>query len=454
VKVNVYAEKIRSVNKIKPLQVYVRTYGCQQNFADSEKIRGILSETGCVIVDKPDNADVVLLNTCAVRENAEERVFGNVGILKHLKKNNPNMAVILCGCMVQQEHKAKLFKEKFPFIDLIFGTGKIHLLPEMLCGVLFNTDIAVTETSGYRDIPEHIPSVRENKRKANIPIMYGCNNFCSYCVVPYVRGRERSRKSENVINETKTAINEGAKEILLLGQNVNSYNNGNDDCNFSELLRRLDKLDGDFIINFMTSHPKDCTTELIDTIAESRHISYHLHLPVQSGSDRILKLMNRHYTREKYLGIVRYAKEKIPVVSLTTDIITGFPGETYEDFKETLSLMSEVKFDSAFTFIFSKREGTKAFDMEDNVSYGEKNKWFQELLSLQREIGTSAYQKYVGKTLRVLCTGTGRTNDKLMTGKSRNEIIVDFSGTSDLIGKFADVKIIKALNWALVGELV
>lgn len=449
----VFIQKVRSVNHIclsKPL-AFVHTYGCQQNVTDGEKIKGMLEEMGYGFTDKTETADFILFNTCAVRENAVERVFGNVGALKHLKKKNPNLIIAVCGCMVQQQGTAERLKRTFPFVDIIFGTHVLHTFPELLCRCIFEGGrvFEIPECDGV--IAEDLPVKRESGFKASVPIMYGCNNFCTYCVVPYVRGRERSRSPEAVISEVEKLVNEGYKDILLLGQNVNSYGKGGK-ADFPELLRRLDRLSGEFRIEFMTSHPKDCTKELIDVIAESGKICHHLHLPVQCGSDRILKLMNRHYDIKHYLELVDYARERIPDLNLTTDIIVGFPGETREDFEQTLELMRRVCFDSAFTFIFSPREGTEAAKMEDPVSAEEKGRWFRELLEVQGECGSRSYLKYVGKTLNVLCEGKGRTSEELYNGKSRQNIIVDFNGDEKDIGQFVNVKITRALNWALVGE--
>ena len=428
------------------------SYGCQQNVSDGEKINGMLAQMGFDFTDDPEKADLVLYNTCAVRENAENRVFGNVGALKHCKERNPDMIIAVCGCMVQQEQVAERFRQKYPFVDMVFGTHVLHRFPELLYTIYEKGKriFCLPQSDGV--IAEHLPVKRDSKIKASVPIMYGCNNFCTYCIVPFVRGRERSREPNEIISEVKGLIESGYKEILLLGQNVNSYGTGTE-VGFAELLRRLDNLDGEFRISFMTSHPKDCTHELIDVIADSRHISWHLHLPVQCGSDRILKLMNRHYDIAHYRELVEYARGRIAGLQLTTDIIVGFPGETYEDFTETLNLMKEVRFDSAFTFIYSKRTGTKAAEMDDPVSEEEKGRWFRELLEVQGKSGEEAYKSYVGQTLRVLCEGRGRTDEKMLTGKSRQNIIVDFNGNDSLIGQFVDVKITKALNWALLGEI-
>ncbi len=432
---------------------FVHSYGCQLNVSDGEKIGGMLAQMGFGFADEPEDADLILYNTCAVRENAENRVFGNIGALKRLKENRPELVIAVCGCMVQQEQAAEKIRKKFPFVDLIFGTHVLHEFPQLLYTIYEKQErvLRIPEADGL--IAEGLPVRRESGILASVPIMYGCDNFCTYCIVPKVRGRERSREPELVISEVKTLLDEGYKEILLLGQNVNSYGKGGS-ADFPELLRRLDALDGEFLIRFMTSHPKDCTKELIDTIAGSRHISRHLHLPVQSGSDRILKKMNRHYDTARYRELVSYAREKIPDLQLTTDIIVGFPGETREDFLETLSFVREIRFDSAYTFIYSKREGTRAAEMEDPIQPEEKGKWFRELLEVQGKAGEDAYRRYVGKTLRVLCCGIGRTDPTLLTGKSQQNIIVDFAGDKSLIGRFVSVKITKALNWALIGEII
>ncbi len=450
-----YTERTRSFifAQNKTCLAYVHSFGCQQNVSDGEKIKGMLAQMGYAFTDTTENADLVLFNTCAVRENAEDRVFGNVGALKKLKSDKKDMIIAVGGCMVQQQHITDKLRKSFPQVDIIFGTHVTHTLPEMIYNKLCEKKRTVSIPDCDGVVTEGLPVLRESKVKASVPIMYGCNNFCTYCIVPYVRGRERSRKPEDVINEVKGLVAEGYKEILLLGQNVNSYGkeHGTD---FSELLKAIDDIDGEFKISFMTSHPKDCTYKLIDTIADSRHISYHLHLPVQSGSDRVLKEMNRHYDTAHYLDLIEYAKKRIPSVALTTDIIVGFPGETYEDFKCTIDLMKKVKYDSAYTFIYSRREGTKAAEMPDPVSDTEKSRWFQELLSVQNEIGENAYSRFVGQTVKVLCEGIGRTDNTLMTGHSRHGVIVDFNGDKSMIGKFVNVKITKSLPWAVQGELV
>lgn len=434
---------------------YVRTYGCQQNVADSERIKGLLSQMGYEFTDTPDNADFILFNTCAVREHAEDRVFGNVGALKALKRKHPSVLIALCGCMMEQQHIADKIYNSFPFVGLVFGTNYIHKLPEMLFNCLVNGKRIVKRGNNDTAIYEDIPIKRDGFFKAWLPIMYGCNNFCTYCIVPYVRGRERSRDPEYIIKEFKDLVAKGYKDITLLGQNVNSYGkNLSEDkkITFAQLLSELDKVEGDYFIRFMTSHPKDCSKELIDVIANSKHISSHLHLPFQSGSDRILKEMNRHYDRKKYMEIIDYAKANIKDLCLTSDIIVGFPGETYDDFKETLSLVSEVGFNSLFTFIYSKRAGTPAAEMDDPVSHDEKSKWFKELLSLQETISAKKCAEMVGKTYKVLVDGENGKGE--LTARTSGNVIVEFKGDENLIGNFAKVNITLAKNWILKGELV
>ena len=433
---------------------FVRTYGCQQNVSDSEKIKGLLLAMGCELAQDSDDADIIVFNTCAVRENAEDRVFGNVGALKALKKKKPGLIIALCGCMTEQPHVAEKLKSSFPFVDLVFGTNAIHLLPQMLYEVLTNKKRVFRQGVNDNLIHEGLPIKRESGLKAFIPIMHGCDNFCSYCIVPYVRGREKSRTSSAILSEFSQVVREGYKDITLLGQNVNSYGkNLPEDINFAELLRKVDDVEGDYWLRFMTSHPKDATRELVDVMAQGKHICRHLHLPFQSGSDKVLKRMNRHYTCEKYLEIVSYIKEKMPDISLTSDVIVGFPGETYDDFCETLSLIKEVGFTSLFTFIYSKRVGTPAAKMDDPISSEEKSAWFQELLQVQNEITSQQCQKYVGQTIKVLVEGDS-TKSGYLTARTQGNIIVDLQGDESLIGKFAMVKIVDTQNWFLKGELV
>ncbi len=433
---------------------FVRTYGCQQNVADSEHIKGMLAQSGFDFVDEPDNADFILFNTCAVREHAEDRVFGNVGALKNLKRKYPHTLIALCGCMMEQEHVADKIYKSFPFVGLVFGTHALHRFPELMYSALLNGKRVFERGNDDQKVYEGIPVRRDGTFKGWLPIMYGCNNFCTYCVVPHVRGRERSRDSKIIVSEAQQMIQSGYKDITLLGQNVNSYGKTLDeDTNFASLLSRIDSIDGDYWLRFMTSHPRDCSKELIDTIASGKHISKHLHLPFQSGSDRILKAMNRHYDRKKYLETINYAKEKIDGLSLTSDIIVGFPGETYEDFKETLSLIKEVEFTSLFTFIFSPRKGTPAEKMDDPVPYEEKSKWFRELLDVQEEIAARRCASMVSNVERVLVEREAGENGELEARTSGN-IVVRIKAPKDLIGTFQNVKITNARNWILDGEIV
>lgn len=437
----------------KPL-AYIRTYGCQQNVADSEKIKGMLAQSGFSFTDEPDHADFILFNTCAVREHAEDRVFGNVGALKNLKRRHPQILIALCGCMMEQEHIANRIYRSFPFVGLVFGTHALHLFPELMYRSLVDGKRIFERGNDDNKLYEGFPVRRDGSFKGWLPIMYGCNNFCTYCIVPYVRGRERSREKELILSEARGMIQSGYRDITLLGQNVNSYGkNLAKSTSFAQLISEIDQIDGDYWLRFMTSHPKDCSHELMDAIANGKHISKHLHLPFQSGSDRILKAMNRHYDKKKYLETIAYAKEKIENVSLTSDIIVGFPGETYEDFQETLSLIREVEFTSLFTFIYSPRVGTPAARMDDPIPAEEKSKWFRELLDVQEEIAAARCSARVGTTERVLIEGEKEKTDELNARTSGN-MIVELKGSADLIGTFQNVKITKARNWILKGKLV
>ena len=431
----------------------IRTYGCQQNVADSEKIKGMLAAMGFDFTENSEDADFILFNTCAVREHAEDRVFGNVGALKNIKRRHPSVLIGLCGCMMEEKHVTERLYKSFPFVGLVFGTHSLHKFPELFYNAV-SVGKRVYET-GVDDMSvyEGIPTRRDGTFKGWLPIMYGCNNFCTYCIVPYTRGRERSRRPEAVVAEARQMIEHGYKEITLLGQNVNSYGkNLEGHVTFANLLREIDQIEGDFIIRFMTSHPKDCSRELIDVIAASRHISKHLHLPFQSGNNRVLKAMNRHYDREKYLDIINYAKEKIEGLSLTSDVIVGFPGETYEEFLDTVSLIKEVEFTSLFTFIYSPREGTPGAEMPDPVSAEEKSKWFSELLKVQEEIAAKRCAAMVGQTYRVLVEDATDAQGVLM-GRTSGNVIVEFEGDNSLIGNFAYAEITQARNWILKGQL-
>lgn len=433
---------------------FVHSYGCQQNVADGEKIKGFLEQMGFSFTQEAEEADFILFNTCAVREHAEDRVFGNVGALKNIKRRHPSVIIALCGCMMEQPHVAQRIQRSYPYVSLVFGTHVIHRFPELFLQALTSGHRVFSrgEEEEDRQIHEGLPIHRDGSVKAWVTVMYGCNNFCSYCIVPYVRGRERSRSPEAILEEFEGLVRAGYKDITLLGQNVNSYGKTlPTPISFAELLRRLDQVPGDYRIRFMTSHPKDATHELIDTIASGTHISHHLHLPFQSGNDRILQEMNRHYDREKYLSLIRYAKEKIPDLSLTSDVIVGFPGETYEEFLDTVSLIREVGFTSLFTFIFSPRQGTRAASMPDPVPAEEKSRWFQELCAAQEEIAAARCQAAVGTVQRVLVEEEGK-REGMLAGRTDGNVIVDFPGPASLIGSFVPVKITQARNWILTGE--
>ena len=438
----------------KPLACVV-TYGCQQNVADSEHIKGMLETMGYGFTEERTQAKLIIFNTCAVREHAEDRVFGNVGALKKYKHENPDVIIALCGCMMQQQHIADKIKKSFPFVDLVFGTHVVYKVPELIYTALTRKKrvFELPDVDGV--IAEGIPVKRDNDKKAWIPIMYGCNNFCSYCIVPYVRGRERSREVEDVVKEFKALVNDGYKEITLLGQNVNSYGKDLEPrVTFSQLLRTLNELDGDFRIRFMTSHPKDCTKELIETMAECDKVATHLHLPFQSGNDRVLKAMNRSYTREKYLSLINYAKELMgDELSITSDIIVGFPGETYEEFCDTKSLVEEIKATSLFTFIYSSRKGTPAAEMDDPVPYEEKSKWMRELLALQERISGEQMALHKGKVFKCFVYGKGKQGDNYLAARTDGNLIIEFVGDEGLIGTFQKIKVTEPLTYVMLGEL-
>lgn len=432
----------------------VRTFGCQQNVSDSEKLKGMLAEMGYRFTDSLDEADLVLYNTCAVRENAEDRVFGNAGALKGYKARNPALVAALCGCMVQQPHIAEKLRESYAHIDLVFGTHALYRFPQLLYEKLSGNRRRVYDIEQCDGvIVEDVPLRRDGTVRAWLPVMYGCNNFCTYCVVPFVRGRERSRKPDKVLEEARGLVAKGYKEITLLGQNVNSYGKTLDrPLSFAALLCELCKIDGDFLLRFMTSHPKDCNKELIDVIAENPKIAKHLHLPVQSGSDRVLASMNRGYTAAQYLELIDYAREKCPGITFTSDIIVGFPGETEQDFQQTLELVKRVEYLSLFTFLYSRREGTRAAAMPDPVPHEEKMRWFNELLDVQNEIGGRHHASMLGRTVRVLVEGPGKTQEGYLAARTEGNIIVEFPGDMGLVGRFVPVRVTKALKWALIGE--
>lgn len=433
---------------------YVRSFGCQLNVSDGEKIKGLLKKAGYDFTDDEHEADIIILNTCAVRESAEDRVFGIIGSMKKLKEENPSLIIGISGCMTAQEHVAEKIKKSYPQVDFVMGTSAINSLPSLLLeclkGKKFSADI-----SEYDDFSEQTEQVRESTFKASVPIMFGCNNFCTYCIVPYVRGRERSRLPEDIINEVKNLVDSRYKEIMLLGQNVNSYGKDlKNGISFPELLRELNKINGDFIIRFMSSHPKDASHELIDAIFECDKVANHLHLPVQSGSNTVLDRMNRRYTVEKYLETVEYIRKKSPDFSLTTDLIVGFPNETDDEFNSTLDLIKKVKYDNIYSFIYSRRTGTKASEIIDTISETVKGKRMRELLEVQREISTENYKRFIGRKMRVLVDSVSKKREGYVTGKSDEFIIVEFKGDKSLIGQFVETEITDAMNWAVTGKMI
>ena len=432
---------------------FVHTYGCQGNVADGEKIKGILLSLGYALTEEIDAADLVLYNTCAIREHAQDRVFGNVGKRKAWKEADRGRILALCGCMMQQSYVADKIKKSYPYVDLVFGTHVIHKLPEFIYRCLCTGKRVFDLSGGDGNVVEGLPVHRDGTFKAWLPIMYGCNNFCSYCVVPYVRGRERSRDFDAVVEEARSLIAAGYKEITLLGQNVNSYNKDkNASVQFPALLRAINEIEGDFWIRFMTSHPRDCTRELLDTMASCDKVAKHLHLPVQSGNDRVLREMNRHYDREKYLSLIAYAKEKMPDLSITSDIIVGFPGETAEEFEDTLSLVKQVRYTSLFTFIFSPRPGTKAAEMPDPFDRSEKNRRFKALTDLQEAIAGARTASMKGQVFRVLVEAAAK-DEGFLSGRTQGNVIIEFPGDASLIGTFQNVEVTDPRTWVLKGKL-
>ena len=432
----------------------VDTYGCQQNEADSEKLRGYLSEMGYGFTGDEFQADVIVVNTCAVREHAEMRVLGNVGALNHSKKARPGQLIAVCGCMVQQPHMAQRVKQSYPVVDLVFGPHELWRFPELLLEVMTRHKRVFAAERDDGAVAEGIPVRREGGVKAWLSVMYGCNNFCSYCVVPYVRGRERSRRPEDVVAEARQLVEQGYKDITLLGQNVNSY--GRDlDCgvDFADLLRMVSDIPGDFLVRFMTSHPKDATEKLFKTMAECPKCAHHIHLPVQSGSDRILKQMNRCYDSARYIAQVEQARSYMPDLVLTTDIIVGFPGETEEDFEDTIRLCERVRFDAMFTFIYSKRVGTPAAAMPDPYTREDKQRHFDRLTEVANRISGEKHREYEGRRLRVLVDGETGHEEYNLSSRTNGGRLVHLHGDAALIGRFVTVRIVSGNTWALYGEI-
>lgn len=436
-----------------PPLAYVHSYGCQQNVNDGERIKGVLTDIGYGLCDAPEQADLILFNTCAVREHAEQRVFGNVGALKGLKEKKPGLIIGLCGCMANQTHVVEKLRRSYPYVDLVFGVDGIDTLPQLLAQKLRTHKRVLLQPAQRPVIVENIPIRRESEFRAWLPIMYGCDNFCTYCIVPYVRGREKSRRPEDILAEFRGLVQAGYKEITLLGQNVNSYGKGlEEQIDFSDLLNLLCSVPGDYHIRFMTSHPKDASHKLIDTIAAQPKLCKHLHLPVQCGSDRVLAQMNRRYTVEQYMELIEYARSRVPGITFSSDIIVGFPGETEEDFQGTLDLVKKVGYMQLFTFIYSKRTGTKAADMPDETPRSEKTDRMARLLKTQDEIAMGLVKAQVGQTVRVLVEGFGRVEGTL-TGRLDNNLTVEFAADPALLGQYAKVKLTSARATVLLGQL-
>ncbi len=437
-----------------PLGVFVLTLGCQQNVSDSEKLSGMAESMGYRTVSTPEEAHLIVVNTCAIREHAEKRALSLVGQYKHLKAKRPELIIAVCGCMTAQEHRVKALKNSYPYVDILFGTSSIHRFPEFVAQRLAVGKRVLRSDEPENTVAEDMPVRRDSSYRAWVSAMYGCNNFCSYCIVPYVRGRERSRKKENIIAEVKELVAAGYKDITLLGQNVNSYGKDmNADYDFAELLSELDSIEGDYVLRFMTSHPKDASRRLIDVMAEGKHIAHHFHLPMQSGSDAVLKAMNRRYDRERYLGIVDYIREKMPDATITSDIIVGFPHETEQDFEDTLDMLRRVKFDMIFSFIYSPRKGTPAAEAEQ-LSEDIKSARFERLLEVQNGISLEQNKRLEGKVLRVLCDGKSKNKAEAVNGRSEGTKIVFFDTDRDMTGEFVNVKIDRAETFALYGTIV
>ncbi len=435
-------------------KAFVMTFGCQQNEADSEKLSGMAEAMGYELSDSADGASLIIVNTCAVREHAEQKALSVIGQYKHLKNKDPEMLIAVCGCMVTQEHRVNEIKHSYPYVDIVFGTSSIHRLPQLIAQKLDRgRRIYCPEESEYL-VAEGVPIKRTEGARAWVSVMYGCNNFCSYCIVPYVRGRERSRTKEAVYAEVEELVSAGYKDITLLGQNVNSYGKDSGyDYDFADLLSLLDTIEGDYMLHFMTSHPKDASHKLIDVMASGRHIAKHFHLPMQAGSDAVLAAMNRRYTFEKYISIVDYIREKMPDAVITSDIMVGFPGETEEDFDATIAALERARFDMIFSFIYSRRKGTPAAEAEDQVPDAVKSARFERLLACQNAISLEKNKPLEGRTLRVLCDGRSKNNPNVFSGRTEGGKIVFFDAEDTDAGNFLNVFIERADTFALYGKI-
>ena len=431
---------------------YVDTYGCQQNESDSEKLRGMLIEMGYQITDDENEADIAIINTCAIRENAENRVLGNVGALIHTKKANPKQLIVFCGCLAGVPETVEKIRNSYHHVGLVFPPNNLWRFPELLYRALTEKKRIFETECEETKLAEGLPVHRDGKVKAWLPVMYGCNNYCSYCIVPYVRGRERSRSSNAILDEAKSIVAQGYKDITLLGQNVNSYNDGETD--FAKLIRMINEIEGEFLIRFMTSHPKDASLELFKAMAECDKAAKHIHLPFQAGSDRILKLMNRGYTQESYLEKICIARQLMPEIVITSDVIVGYPGETEEEFNETLKLVEKADFEAMFTFIYSKRPGTSAAKLSDTVTREEKQVRFERLMDLQNEISDRKHEAYTGKTIKVLVDFDAPGEDYPLKARTNGGRLVHLKGKPSLLGTFTEAKITHSNNWSLFGEVI
>lgn len=449
------AEKVKTKFVTGKPMVNITTWGCQMNEHDSENIFGMLEKMGYGVTEEQSDADLIIYNTCAVRENAELKVYGNLHVLKKYKEKNPDLVIAVCGCMMQQPHVVEEIKNKYPHVNLVFGTHNIYKFPELLNTVIESDEAMYDIWDIDGRIIEGLPTQRKHDIKAFVNIMYGCNNFCTYCIVPYTRGRERSRNPEDIITEAKKLVEGGVKEITLLGQNVNSYGKTFEpQYPFHRLLEDMNNIEGLERIRFMTSHPKDISDELIDAIANLEKVCESLHLPVQSGSSRVLKEMRRHYTKEDYLAIIDKVKEKVDGIGLTTDIMVGFPGETEEDFAHTLDVVRKAQYDLAFTFLYSVRKGTVAENMDNHIDEDVKKDRFDRLLAVVNEAATKTAQAYQDKVVEVLVEGVSKKNPEYMMGRNRQNKLVNFKGTEDLIGKLVNVKITEPKSFSLNGEMI
>lgn len=450
-----FSERVKHFLSGRSPKALVITYGCQQNENDSERIRGMLAAMGYTFTDSKEEADLILYNTCAVREGAEQRVLGNIGALSHEKRRRPGLLIGLCGCMMQQEHMAKIIKSKYKHVSLVFGTHALHKLPQLLYEALLEqkTVISVEQSDGV--IAEDIPVYRTGDPKAWVSVMYGCNNFCTYCIVPYVRGRERSRRPEKIMAEIQELAARGVTEVTLLGQNVNAYGKDLEEkLDFAGLLRRVNEIPGIRRIRFMTSHPKDMSEALISAMAKCEKVMPQLHLPFQAGSDRILAAMNRRYSQAQYLALVEKVRKKIPDIALTTDIIVGFPNESEEDFEETLKVLRTVRFDSVFSFIYSKRKGTPAAEIEDLVTDEEKHRRFDRLLELQNQISREINDACFGKRYELLVEGESKTDKSMLTGRTPGGKIINFPKEAEIrSGDYVTVTVTRTNTWSLTGKL-